>query len=441
MAKRHTNRVGDLQSMFLRLEELVLANSGADEFEVVLRLVMAKLWDELAGEGRFAPARTAGDTAAAVEALLHEASRAWPGIVPTDSSMGLSAEQLHICVEALAPHSIRGDGLHVLDGFFEFLVARAAKGAKGQFFTPRHVVEMCVRMVDPSPHESVVDPACGSGGFLFHALAHAVAKGLRPEAAKDYCSRLLWGFDIDERAVRVARALMVIAGDGAANIFRLNSLARTPASGLLPGFGQAGDVPSLTVEDVLRGKSRKHRGFDVLLSNPPFAGEIRERALLDSYDFGLGRRFVERDELFVERAAELLRPGGRFAIVLPQNKVGGDSFSGLREWLLRRCRIVAVVGLGRHTFLPHTSQKTCVVVGQRRSRPETPTTTERTLFAVSERDGKDSSGQFRLVASEPGAGIWERVDHDIEEVCGAFREFCRAENVWTEERDGGLVRA
>ena len=127
-----------------------------------------------------------------------------------------------------------------MDSFFEFMVSRGAKGAKGQYFTPRHVVEMCIRMLRPGKDETLLDPACGSAGFLIHGLNYVRNKHhLNVDAQRQYCAAKLWGFDIDVRAVRVAKALTVLAGEGQANIIRLNSLLRPNMGGLFPIAGNS----------------------------------------------------------------------------------------------------------------------------------------------------------------------------------------------------------
>ena len=424
MTKRHWNRSGDLESLFLRQEELVLANSGEDEFEEIFKLLVAKLFDERSGgPERFRAYHKEAETFIAVSGLLFDAEREWPGILGADIEPRLTAEHLQVCVEALAPHSIFGSDLEVLDGFFEFLVARAAKGAKGQFFTPRHVVELCVRMIAPTIQDTICDPACGSGGFLMHALTYITrCEGLDGASMRRYCETNLWGFDISARAVRVAKALMVLAGDDRSNIFRLNSLLR-------PDMGEsAKEGAVLTVEDICRTRMRHPKRFDLILTNPPFAGEVREKKVLEAYDVSRGRSRVERDVLFLERCIELLKPGGRLAIVLPHNKFAGSAFKHVRKYLFRHARVLAVVGLGRNTFLPHTHQKAGVLFAQRRREGEREAPDEKTFFAVSQKDGKNSKGQIvsRPKTSE-GAPAWERTDHDLGDVVAAYREFTERE--------------
>jgi type I restriction enzyme M protein len=417
--------------MFLRLEELVLANSGEDEFEEVFKLLVAKLWAERSEGGKsFAPGADQEETYNALVTLLHEAERTWPGIVEPNARPLLTPEHLQVCVEALSRHTISDNSLEVLDSFFEFMVSRAAKGSKGQYFTPRYVVEFCVRMLEPSSVETVLDPACGSGGFLVHALNFVRDReGIEGTALRRYCESNLWGFDIDSRAVRVAKALMILAGDGRTNILRINSLLTSGMGGLFPtaGIGGAG---VLSVEDVMRGRKRHHKGFDVILTNPPFAGEVREQQILDAYDVSRGKTRIERDVLFLERCVGLLRPGGRMAIVLPHNKFAANEFGELREWLLRRCRVLAVVGLGRNTFLPHTHQKASILFVLRRLPGEPSTREESIFFALSEHDGKNSKGQMVIRnAAVDGRSVWSKVDHDLEDVVNGFRDFCSREKI------------
>lgn len=435
MAKRHTNRIGDLESLFTRLEELVLANSGEDEFEEVFKLLIAKLWDERCGKAaRFRAYGTELETYQHISTLLREAERAWPGIIEAGTTSSLAPEHLQVCVGALAPHTISAVGLEVMDGLFEFLVAKGSKGAKGQYFTPRHVIEMCVQMLDPQPEETVVDPACGSAGFLVHAFHHAeVAHKLRGPKLQTYASSKLWGFDFDGRAVRVAKALMILAGDGHSNILRLNSLLRPDMGGLFPISKPSSDAESsavLTIEDVTRSRMRRHKGFDVVLTNPPFAGEVRERHILEGYELARGKTMVERDVLFIERCMQLLRPGGRMAIVLPHNKFAMGAWGYVRQWLMERGRVLAVVGLGRNTFLPHTHQKASVLFVQKHAERAKIVSNPRIFFAISENDGKDSRGQFVTRAGvSDSAPLWDRVEHDLGDIVEQFRESCRTEHI------------
>ena len=428
MAKRHQIKAGDWESIVGRLQELVLANSGEDEFQEIFKILVAKLYAEKFAErgAGFAVLESPAKTAALVNELLAKAAAQWPGIVDGDARSRLTAEHLAICVQALAGCSICESNFEVLDGFFEFLVGRVAKGAKGQYFTPRQVVECCVRIVNPLPAETVLDPACGSGGFLVHVLNHNMARLKIP--VRQYCATKLWGCDFDKRAVQVAKALMLVAGDDHTNFHQINSLVPLGAGDLFDGAGNG--APRLTIEDLIRSKTRKFPGFDVILTNPPFAGEIREPGLLGCYEVARRNRRIERDVLFLERCVQLLRPGGRLGVVLPHNKLGSASWAYLREWLVQHVQVVAVLGLDRRAFLPHTHQKASVLFGVKRAKPMRRPANEPVLFLLSESSGKDSTGKTR---ERPGASVqdpaWHRADHDLESVVARMAEFTRTHDV------------
>jgi type I restriction enzyme M protein len=426
MSKRHGSHVGGWEGIFQRLQELVMANSGEDEFEEVFKLVIVKLHDELfpVSTNRLRVTKHSSDNARRFNEMLARAEKRWPAIINGRKATELTDEHLTVCLRELLPHSLCDASLEVLDGAFEYLISHNAKGSKGQYFTPRHVVECCVRMLDPKPGETILDPACGSGGFLVHSYLHAQKRGKK----NDLLRKNIWGFDLDKRAIQVARALMLIASGSDENISQLNTLRLPAGKGT---WNEAelddseDDAPNLPLEDVVRIRTKGFRGFDVILTNPPFAGEVRERSFLNSYELARAGRRVERDVLFLERCVRLLKPGGRIAIVMPHNKFGASSWSYVRDWLVSKLRVVAVVGLGRHTFLPHTHQKASVLIGIKRSRPLEHPEDERILFMISEKDGKDSKGKqvMRTNAPAVSSGMWARVDHDLDEVAEEFDRF------------------
>ena len=397
MPKRHAIR-GSQRSVVARIEEIVLASSGADAFELVFSLVAARLpcgfarEHALAGDSGRLPGASAGKPGAAGrEAILKglaAAARRWPEL-DISASLDVPDEVLRTVSALLDRMALEGDA-EALDAVFEQLVTRVGKGEKGQFFTPRHVVDWIARSLLLTRGEKVVDPACGSGAFLVHARAQAEVE--------------TWGFDLDGRAVRVARLIAAASGDDPTRVLRADSLA-------LHGRHGAEDAAALEA--------------DVIMTNPPFAGDVA----YDGYALArLGRR-AERDALFVERCVEMLRPGGRLAIVLPHNKVAADAWGGLRRWLLEHARVFAVVSLPRETFMPHTSQKTVVVFAKRRAKPipfVRRDGAERVLFAVSERAGKDVGGESIFRPGAVGTS-WRDVDHDLDAVGGPLLEFLREE--------------
>jgi type I restriction enzyme M protein len=388
--KRHGFNAGDWDTIATRLDEIICAHTGEDPFDEALKLLVAKLTHEWSGgnDANFLSGCTGQDALSLVNRLLSIASERWRGILEPGSSCHLGGPDLLRCAELLRNASLLNGDLVGLDTMFEFIVNKAAKGQKGQYFTPRYVVDAAVKMVAPGPGELVADPACGSAAFLRRTLA------FQPDAR-------VFGFDQDHRATRVSRVMMVASNQPASRVMRIDSLQR-PQPSLL-----ANERP--IVEDIVRVTYPKFNGFDVIVTNPPFAGDVGNE-FDGTYELA-GTRRVERDILFLERCVELLRPGGRLAIILPHNKVGGSQWAFAREWLLRHMRVVGVVGLGRNTFQPHTSQKACLLVAVKRHKPlARPPRDEDIVFFVSQLDGKDARG--RVVFRSGQTGI---VDHDLDE--------------------------
>lgn len=379
------------------LEELVLADSGKDEFNEIFKLIFAKIWDEKEAQehrtNKVVEFRKALDpeiTYDRINKLFHKACEEWPGIFKEGDDIELAKRHLQVCVGPIEGVRLMGSNLRIMDDAFEYLLPTEAKKKKGQFFTPRHVVEMCVRMLNPKRNEFVMDPACGSGGFLLHAMdwCYPAADNDAREVRKHkYASKYLWGIDFEQRAAKTSRALMLIAGDGHTNIFGPDVSSLDPrtwyenASGqaLMQGLRAAKlTAKRIPEQETLRDDDKaweyfEELKFDVILANPPFAGEMKDRKMLVHYELAkpaLKRAKdkapkEERDVLFIERILKMLKPGGRAAIILPQGKFNNSSLAFIREWILRKARLLAVVGLHPNTFKPHTGTKTSVLFVQK----------------------------------------------------------------------------
>ena len=185
--------------------------------------------------------------------------------------------------------------------------------------------------------------------------------------------------------------------------------------------------------------------FDVLMTNPPFAGDISERRILNQYELAKrGRDRVAakqgRDILFIERNLEFLRPGGRMAIVLPQGRFNNTTDAYIREFIARECRILAVVGLDVNTFKPHTGTKTSVLFVQKwNDDPEAGSLCPRVddypiFFATSKKSGKDNSGNYIYKTDAHGNRLLDAhghliVEHDLDEIATAFVLFAREQGL------------
>lgn len=440
----------DFVEIVKRIEELALAGSGVNVFEEIFKLIYAKLFDEkLAREQRegqeilFRKYKDPEKTYDVVNRLFENAVIQWPDTFESSDRIKLSPERLNICVAFL--ENVRffelGQGEYeIIDSAFEYLITEVAKGTKGQYFTPRHVIKMCVKMLNPKADEYIIDPACGSGGFILHTMYHIWDNYLTNEAAqKEYASKYIFGIDFDDNMRRISQALMLIAGDGKHHIFKRNSLDARDWQGFQAEEARVELKRLLTTSDKVdeteNQKTFRHLNFDLLLTNPPFAGENRnDPGLLRQYELakkdGKLRGNVERHILFIERSLDAVKPGGRIAIVLPQGVLNNTNMGYIREWLFDKARILAVVGLHVNTFKPHTGTKTSVLFLQKWEGE--PLSDYPIFMAVSKKSGKDNSGDYVYKKNEKGDFVYSSsgrkvLDHDLDQIADKFIDFAKKE--------------
>ncbi len=375
-----------LKKILLDLEELVLGNAGVDPFEEIFKLIYAKLYDEWKGINDpryqlefFVGGRSPEQVKRAIENLLEGAKRQWRGVFEPTDKIELRDEHLKVCVSFLEKIKLFNSNLQIIDEAFEYLIPQVSKKKEGQFFTPRPVVDMVVKMLNPKYDEAIIDPACGSCGFILHSIlwiagGELTANGLPPNA-RDFAQNRAFGIDFAKKAVKIAKAINLIAGDGRAHVYKANSLAPftwddETGGGLRERL--------LQFKDSTRNRENEQNfiyfDFDILMTNPPFAGTVKEREILKLYKLAeKGGKLVNkigRHILFLERSLQFIRPGGRMAIVLPQGILNNTNAEYIRRFIMEEARILAVVGLHVNTFKPHTGTKTSVLFLQKYTEEE-----------------------------------------------------------------------
>jgi type I restriction enzyme M protein len=432
-----------LKEIILDMENLVLANAGVDAFEEVFKLIYAKLYDEAyAAQGgkqkRYLQFRVGGATPKEfkekINGLFYEAQKKWPGVFLDGELIDLTPEHLVTCGSALENVKLFNSNLQVIDEAFEYLAVEVGKGKKGQYFTPRHVIDMCVKMLNPNIDEYVIDTAAGSCGFTVHTIFHVwgnefTANGPAPWQAA-YAREKAYAIDFDPRSIKIAKALNLIAGDGRTNVYRANTLdPRSWSDEINVGLrDRLRRFPHDPEKDRWNLEHYRYFDFDVLLTNPPFAGDVKDSRILHQFDLaqkqkGKWHSKVGRDILFIERNLEFLKPGGRMAIVLPQGRLNNSSDRTIRDFVSEHARILAVVGLHGNTFKPHTGTKTSILFLQkwnndRHLGPLCPWREDYPVFfAVSQKGGKDNSGEYEFLNESQGRlydlHAHPMVDHDL----------------------------
>ena len=283
-------------------------------------------------------------------------------VFAADDTLNLDADSLAYVVGELQNYAVMEADRDAIGDAFEVFIGPALRGAEGQFFTPRNVVKMMVDILDPRPGEKIIDPACGSGGFLIAALEH-VWGHLRTEAARkgwnerqrfkreiEVATDCFRGIDKDAFLAKVCKAYMALIGDGRGGVFCANSLARPE------------DWQPRLRDKIGLGE------FDVILTNPPFGQDIAVKGapLLAQYSFGhrwkrnKETKGIEQTEalhdqqppqlLFLERCLQLLKPGGRLGIVLPESILGNPSYEHVHAFLAERATLELAVTMPEALF-------------------------------------------------------------------------------------------
>lgn len=315
---------------------------------------------------------------------------------------------------------------------YETIVSNTLKQEAGQFFTPRNIVKSMVEMLDPSENTRVLDPACGSGGFLVMVLDHVrkkIAKDLYPELdgvlladkfntyevnerVREYAETNIFGFDFDPDLKKAARMNMVMAGDGHANIFHVNSLAypqwEHPEE--IAKIKSAIDTSVERMQDIIENYTSDARGkFDMIFTNPPFGAKVKVDAeIAEKYD--LSKYSDAPEVLFIEACYNLLKPGGKMAIVLPDGILGNPNTLPVREWILENFKILASVDLAVEAFLPQVGVQASLLFLEKKTDLQRNIANEGSedydvFMAIAEKLGKDRRGNPIYVRDEDGAEI------------------------------------
>ena len=276
-----------------------------------------------------------------------------------------------------------------MDGFF--------KGHFGQYFTPREIIDFAVQVMQPQNDERVLDPACGSGGFLLHTLDY-----IRKEANDyhddpidcfkhwhNFAKEMLFGIEVNEEIARVAKMNMIIHDDGHTNVISADALQELNRLCERTGNNEF-----------------KEGSFDLILTNPPFGAKVSlsEHPYLEDYELGNqtnkgGRKRPRKNQrteiLFLERIRDFLKPGtGRAAVIIPDGILTNSSLQEVRDFLLERFQINAIVSLPQTTFAHFgAGVKASVIFLRRRAGGEKPSDDEPIFMASPELVGYDATGR------------------------------------------------
>jgi len=381
-----------------------------------------------------------------IQKLWNEAKRLYPEIFDDGERLLLKPLSIAEVVRRLQEVSFMKTRDDVKGVAFQTFIHENMRGDRGEFFTPQPAIELAVAMLNPDYHESIIDPACGSGRFLIWAIEHVKQRyNLDSRGVADYAKAHIAGIDINQDLVKVAKMYMVLFDDGYSNIFDENSLL--PFDELIQRAKDKGvPIPA-------RPEPNK---FEIILTNPPFGskGKINDSRILRQFELAHKWKFDKKsgkwiktsqllreqtpEILFIERCWQLLKDYGRMAIVLPDGILTNSTLGYVRQWIMDHARILAVVSLPQETFIPYgTGVKASVLFLQKLPEDDINTLNEkeyRVFMAIVEKVGYDVRGRTIFLKDSEGNVIKDKdgnsiIETDIPEIIKEFERFKTKNNL------------
>ena len=372
-----------LEGLFFEMHSIMRDEDGlhADEaLEELCKLLHLKTSIELSNAPVSTAALRSFEEASALLRGLYLRScdtnvpQPWTAKHPYLQPIGLSTTALVKAFGLLESHTLTGTDTDVKGRAFQKVLTKAARAGMGQYFTPAPVVSMMVEIIDPTLSEFIIDPFCGSGHFLTQSLLR-LRNDMGEDACRRYASRQLHGIEKSERMARVAITEMSLSGCPGTNIRTVDALL---------DFDNYQDI--------------RPSSFDIVLTNPPFGSILGVQAFssLAKFKLAKGRKRLPLEVAGLERCADLLRPGGRLAIVLPESIFSAASSKHVRAWLQRVFSIRVVVDLPPETFCPFGANvRSGILFARKRRDGECVDSEERVGMIRVDNVGYDASGRPR----------------------------------------------
>jgi len=333
----------NLLRRFEEIHDYIYANDGLSPqqaLEEFVKILFVKIFDENSNFNLFEQNT--------ITELFEQTKQTFSEIFEKDEKVKLSDNAIKFITNKLQDISIINSSQDAKGLAFQKFLSHHEKDRQGQFFTPEPVIDFCVDIMQPKPNEKIIDPACGSGGFLMSALKYLKANNQNIDI-QNIISKNIFGFDINKSILRIAKMKLLLEANVEANVLCANSLEN---------FENLNDT------------------FDLILANPPFGAKITNFDVLKKFDLGYKWAKYENDFhrtknlqstqnteiLFIERCLKLLKIGGRMGIVLPNGNFENPSLEYLRFYIKQKSKLLAVVKLPQETFIPFgTGVKTSIL--------------------------------------------------------------------------------
>lgn len=353
----------------------------------VINVILCKLYDEKYTEPdnkirfRAGYRESTKDVLNRIMEIFLDTKKEYSDIFTDTDNIKLDDKSITYLVSKIQRFSLMDTERDVVSDAFEVFIGPSLRGAQGQFFTPRNIVKTVIEIIDPKPDEYIIDPACGSGGFLSECLRYVHKKidvqGKKLNWSNDQIKeekikkveKYFRGIERDDFLSKVAKAYMIILGDGKSGIKSEDSL----------------ELPKNWNDDT--NAMIKLGTFDVVITNPPFGSKIPVTGNEKLSQFELCHKW-EQDKkgiwnkgdvvesqspqiAFIDRCLDLLKEGGRMGIVLPDGVLSNTTEKYIRVSLAKRVEIIGIVDLPMNAFLPSTPTKTHLLFVRKKLNPNT----------------------------------------------------------------------
>ena len=414
--RRDLKRTHNLKSVFNSIRNYLAANNTGITLDTefvsqIINLIFCKIYDE-----RFKRPDDMVDFRAGIDENVEDVSKRivsifdlvkakYPDVFTASDVITLSDSSIAYIAGELQQYCLVESERDVIADAFETFISPSLRGGQGQFFTPRNVVKLLVSLVNPGRKDRLIDPGCGSGGFLIESIRHVWNQVQKEGQELGWPDREIFadqqeiaiknfrGIDKENFLSKTTKAYMAILGDGRGGIFCENSLENM----------KKWSIKAQT--QIVAGS------FNVVLTNPPYGSKLKidDQSILKQYDLGhqwktlKGEKASVKTEkplsdqtpqvLFIERCLELLAPGGRLGIVAPESMFCNPSHKYIMNYVEQHARIDAVISMPENLFQPHTHAKTCVVLMTKFGTQNHQVDPEHKIFmAVAKWCGHDSRG-------------------------------------------------
>jgi len=448
-----------LLRIFEDIHDHIYANDGLstqDVFVEVIKILFAKIYDEKQAKANFyvteeeyeslSHGKLNKDFKTRFDQLIKATFRDFSDVLDDSDEIKIKDSTVAYVVHKLQEINLSESSGDVKGLAFQKFLLSSQRADRGQFFTPEQVVRLCVEIIRPNKDQKILDPACGSGGFLSQAMKFVFNTRLSdvsPKERKLYVQNNIFGIEINKMIAKVAKMRLILEGDGFSNLANFDSLSNWENV----DFKKNG-VP----------KGEKLRGyFDLILTNPPFGsqGRITNRSVLREFDLAykwnrFDGRFVRAEEfqngqvsdiLFIERCLDFLKVDGKMAIVLPDGLFENSSLDYVRNYITRRSRILSVIKLPFDTFIPFGTGVKVSLLFLQKTRDNDDKVNSKVFFAKVEKIGYkgNKNGSITYKTDSQGKEILSTdgepvVDEDISDVIEKFHCFLKSKNNLCEEK-------